>query len=68
MSLCPGHDIVLTTYSVLTREYDKPRVCSPLRAIEWYRLVLDESHIIKNPNTKQSKFCQELQTTCQPRF
>eukprot|EP01018_Ginkgo_biloba_P028525 Gb_13232 [translate_table: standard] len=46
-------DIVLTTYSTLGAELDCSS--SPMREIEWLRVILDEAHYIKNHSTKQAK-------------
>jgi SNF2 family DNA or RNA helicase len=61
-------DIVLTCYSILNREQDGvqlkgqlPFTC-PLKNIEFYRVVLDECHVIKEANTKQSKMACSFQT------
>lgn len=52
------HDIVLTTYSTLASEesWDK----SPIKNIEWRRVILDEAHVIRNSNTQQSHAVTKL--------
>ncbi len=60
------HDVVITTYNLLGTEYSKEckgrdsesgpsRHPSVLQHIDWFRVVLDEAHIIKEVNTTQSK-------------
>ncbi|KAG8844434.1 hypothetical protein FRC20_003537, partial [Serendipita sp. 405] len=34
--------------------------CSPLQAIYWFRVVLDEAHFIKEPSTVASRACCDL--------
>ncbi|KAG0230048.1 hypothetical protein BGW41_002636 [Actinomortierella wolfii] len=59
-------DVVITTYNLLGSEYS--RECkgrdsengpskhpSALQSVDWFRVVLDEAHIIKEANTVQSK-------------
>ncbi|KAF8932902.1 hypothetical protein CPC16_004898 [Podila verticillata] len=60
------HDIVITTYNLLGTEYSKEckgrdsetgpsKHPSVLQHIDWFRVVLDEAHIIKEVSTTQSK-------------
>ena len=49
-----GHDVVLTTYSLVAR--DVPT----LSAVEWGRLVMDEAQQIKNPGAAQTKAVRQL--------
>lgn len=53
-----GYDIVITTYSVIAADADKRsrnRPRNPLAEINWFRIVLDEGHIIREQATRQSK-------------
>ncbi|KAK7190159.1 SNF2 family domain-containing protein [Paraphaeosphaeria sporulosa] len=51
-------DIVVTTYHTLYM--DSQRGKNPLRDIEWYRLVLDEAHIIRRLSTVFYRTVAEL--------
>ncbi|KAL4587352.1 hypothetical protein LXL04_000221 [Taraxacum kok-saghyz] len=46
------YDIVLTTYSTLGCELTNMN--APIKKIEWWRVILDEAHVIKNPKANQS--------------
>ncbi|MCO5577017.1 hypothetical protein L7F22_030839 [Adiantum nelumboides] len=48
-----SYDIVLTTYNILATEGNDSRY--PLRKIKWLRVILDEAHIVKNPNAGMSQ-------------
>ncbi|KAJ9544195.1 hypothetical protein OSB04_023902 [Centaurea solstitialis] len=47
------YDIVLTTYSTLGSELRNSN--APVKKIEWWRIILDEAHIIKNDRACQSE-------------
>lgn len=51
-------DIVLTTYPTLTNDYR--RLDSPLHRIKWLRVILDEGHTIRNPQTSLTKAMIDL--------
>lgn len=50
------YDVVLTTFATLAAEYNpKSLKASPLFAVPWYRVVLDEAHTIKDKSTRTAK-------------
>ncbi|KAH8123686.1 hypothetical protein FP744_10005786 [Trichoderma asperellum] len=53
-------DIVVTTYSTLKAEFQNKSTKSLLHCIDWYRIVLDEAHIIRRRATLFYRSCDEL--------
>jgi DNA repair protein RAD5 len=55
-------DVLITTYGVLMNEWTKKSDVSPsaLYKIEFWRIVLDEAHQIKNRLTKTSQACRDI--------
>ncbi|RYO89572.1 hypothetical protein DL764_008561 [Monosporascus ibericus] len=51
------HDLVLTTYATLSADCDDLRV---LQNVEWYRVVLDEAHWIRNQTSNQFRAAESL--------
>ncbi|EWY90122.1 hypothetical protein FOYG_07737 [Fusarium oxysporum NRRL 32931] len=61
LSIIGDSDIVVTTYHTLTAEYlTEKGKNSPLCKLGWYRIVLDEAHIIRRPSTKFFQACEYL--------
>jgi len=51
-------NVVITSYSVVSADFDRrsrKRVNSPLTELNWFRIVLDEAHMIREQTTRQSK-------------
>ncbi|NOY63628.1 MAG: DEAD/DEAH box helicase, partial [Gammaproteobacteria bacterium] len=53
-SKIPAHDLVLTTYPLLVRDFEK------LRLHRYHLLILDEAQVIKNPAAKSSQLVRQL--------
>ncbi|KAF2116188.1 SNF2 family N-terminal domain-containing protein [Lophiotrema nucula] len=52
------YDVLLTTYATVAAEFCRGQ--SMLNHIEWFRVVLDEAHVIRNPSTKQFRAISSL--------
>ncbi|XP_052404180.1 helicase-like transcription factor [Carassius gibelio] len=61
VKLLSEQDVVLTTYNVLSSDFGN-KATSPLHKVHWLRVVLDEGHVVRNPNALQSKAVLELQS------
>lgn len=53
------YDLVLTTYTTLGAEFEQD---SPVKEIDWFRVILDEAHVIKNSAARQTKAVIALNT------
>ncbi|KAK9808795.1 hypothetical protein WJX72_003802 [[Myrmecia] bisecta] len=67
--LAMDYDLVVTTYATLTSDYGAAKrkltgaqrnKFPPLGTIKWHRVVLDESHTVKNPAVSHSEACTAL--------
>ncbi|XJO72122.1 hypothetical protein BDV3_001515 [Batrachochytrium dendrobatidis] len=56
-------DIIITTYGTLKSDYSNFLKNSPMYAIKWHRVVLDEAHYIKEKSTAASKMVCALSAT-----
>ncbi|KNF02440.1 hypothetical protein PSTG_04346 [Puccinia striiformis f. sp. tritici PST-78] len=56
-----ANDIVLVTYDTVANLYESPR-CDALFEPTWFRTILDEAHLIRDPATKRSRAILALQT------
>ncbi|KAK8448458.1 hypothetical protein SEVIR_7G016600v4 [Setaria viridis] len=63
LMLMAEHDVVLTTYGVLSAAYKADRT-SIFHRMDWYRIVLDEAHTIKSPKTKGAQAAFGLNSQC----
>ncbi|GJN36863.1 hypothetical protein PR202_gb25762 [Eleusine coracana subsp. coracana] len=63
LMLMAQHDVVLTTYGVLSAAY-KNGYGSIFHRMDWYRIVLDEAHTIKSPKAKVAQAAFELTSQC----
>ncbi|RLM64296.1 hypothetical protein C2845_PM16G03140 [Panicum miliaceum] len=63
LMLMAQHDVVLTTYGVLSAAY-KANGSSIFHRMDRYRIVLDEAHTIKSPKTKGAQAAFGLNSEC----
>jgi SWI/SNF-related matrix-associated actin-dependent regulator of chromatin subfamily A3 len=56
------YDVIITSYGVLASQF-KSANWTALFGINWRRVVLDEGHVIRNPNTKNAQAACKLQAT-----
>lgn len=51
------YSVVITTYQIIASEYSSN---GPLFKLDWWRIILDEAHTIKNKNSQSAKACFAL--------
>ena len=58
------YDVVITTYQILVSEHNASDMNGKLRVgvfgVNWYRIILDEAHTIKNRNAKATQAAYHL--------
>ncbi|KAI0419289.1 hypothetical protein F5X98DRAFT_335720 [Xylaria grammica] len=54
------YDVVITSYGLLASQF-KSANWTALFGVNWRRVVLDEGHVIRNPNTKNAQAAYKLQ-------
>lgn len=64
-----AHDIVVTTYETLSSDMQgrSKKVkgdSNPVASIQWHRLVLDESHAVKDQSSRAFKAIDAIQSAC----
>ena len=59
-----NYDVVITTYQTLSSEHvdEGSKIKSALFGVNWYRVILDEAHSIKNRNAKTTKAAYDLRS------
>lgn len=56
-----SYDVVVTTYEVVTRESQSANL-GPIYTVNWWRVILDEAHTIKNRQTKTAQGCYQIKS------
>ncbi|KAF2670666.1 hypothetical protein BT63DRAFT_372312 [Microthyrium microscopicum] len=56
-----SYDVVVTTYQTLTSEHAAGSKTGCF-GVNWYRIILDEAHSIKNRNAKMTQACYALES------
>ena len=62
-SLCSSPaapDVIITSYGVVLSEWTSGKNPDGIFATEWYRVILDEAHSIKNRLSKTARACYEI--------
>jgi DNA repair protein RAD5 len=53
-------DVIITSYGVVLSEWTSGKTLEGIFATEWYRVILDEAHSIKNRLSKTARACYEI--------
>lgn len=62
-SLCASPaapDVIVTSYGVVLSEWTSGKASEGIFGTEWYRVILDEAHFIKNRQSKTARACYEI--------
>ncbi|TVU16154.1 hypothetical protein EJB05_39705, partial [Eragrostis curvula] len=68
------HDVVLTSYGMVTKQFSSRKKgtakkpsdaddlnCGPVARVKWFRIVLDEAHVIRNRTSQVAGACWKLE-------
>jgi DNA repair protein RAD5 len=56
-------DVIITTYGVVLSEWTSGKTAEGIFATEWFRVILDEAHYIKNRLSKTARACYDIKAT-----
>lgn len=62
--LARRYDLVVTTYSILTSDFNKLEDHGPLWAINWHRIVFDEGHCLKGYGAHGASLVSDRRWAC----
>lgn len=57
------YDVILTTYSLISNEFNENGKSGPLITTPWYRVIADEAHTFRNPESRTSKAMAALKSS-----
>ncbi|KAF9012213.1 hypothetical protein BDZ89DRAFT_1077429 [Hymenopellis radicata] len=64
VSFLQAQDIVITTYGIVSSDFSPMGRPQGLLAVEWRRVILDESHLIHSTGIKRAMACRALKSQC----
>jgi len=56
-------DVIITSYGVVLSEWTSGKSSEGIFGTEWWRVILDEAHSIKNRLAKTARACYEIKAT-----
>jgi DNA repair protein RAD5 len=56
-------DVIITSYGVVLSEWTSGKTAEGIFATEWFRVILDEAHYIKNRLSKTARACYDIKAT-----
>ncbi|OJJ51004.1 hypothetical protein ASPZODRAFT_155995 [Penicilliopsis zonata CBS 506.65] len=55
--------VIITSYGVVLSEFRQDMLLNGLFSVDFFRIILDEAHIIKNRRSKTARACYDLKAT-----
>ena len=56
-------DVIITSYGAVLSEWTSGKTTEGIFGTEWFRVILDEAHYIKNRLSKTARACYEIKAT-----